>query len=114
MEDSGDALEVDLDDPFQAQMLDISQPITADEQMLRILKQQVCVCVSVCVDSGISSKVWACRLGMTTHLVQKAVDSVQGLQGCKTVFCAFMAALQGACILAEGSLVYQPSCTPVL
>ena len=49
MEDSGDALDVDLDDPFQAQMLDISQPIIADEQMLQVLKQQVCVCVSVCV-----------------------------------------------------------------
>ena len=41
MEDSGDALDIDLDDPFQAQMLDISQPIVADEHMLKCLKQQV-------------------------------------------------------------------------
>ena len=41
IEDSGDALDIDLDDPFQAQMLDISQPIVADEAMLKLLKQQV-------------------------------------------------------------------------
>ena len=41
IEDSGDALDIDLDDPFQAQMLDISQPIVADEHMLKCLKQQV-------------------------------------------------------------------------
>ena len=41
IEDSGDALDIDLDDPFQAQMLDISQPIVADEHMLKFLKQQV-------------------------------------------------------------------------
>ena len=41
IEDSGDALDIDLDDPFQAQMLDISQPIVADETMLKLLKQQV-------------------------------------------------------------------------
>ncbi|KAA6424241.1 MAG: intraflagellar transport protein [Trebouxia sp. A1-2] len=40
IEDSGDALDIDLDDPFQAQMLDISQPIVADEAMLKLLKQQ--------------------------------------------------------------------------
>lgn len=43
IEDSGDALDIDLDDPFQAQMLDISQPIVADEGMLKLLKQQVYV-----------------------------------------------------------------------
>ncbi len=42
IEDSGDALDIDLDDPFQTQMLDISQPIVADENMLKLLKQQVC------------------------------------------------------------------------
>ena len=41
LEDSGDALDIDLDDPFQAQMLDITQPIVADETMLKRLKQQV-------------------------------------------------------------------------
>lgn len=41
IEDSGDALDIDLDDPFQAQMLDIAQPIVADEHMLKHLKQQV-------------------------------------------------------------------------
>lgn len=41
IEDSGDALDINLDDPFQAQMLDISQPIVADEHMLQCLKQQV-------------------------------------------------------------------------
>lgn len=41
IEDSGDALDIDLDDPFQAQMLDIAQPIVADEHMLKRLKQQV-------------------------------------------------------------------------
>ena len=51
---------------------------------------------------------------MATHLVRRAVDSVQGLQDCKTVFCAFMATLQGACTLAEGSYVYQPSHMPAL
>lgn len=40
LEDSGDALDLDLDDRFQAQMLDISQPIVADDNMLRTLKQQ--------------------------------------------------------------------------
>ncbi|KAL0031263.1 hypothetical protein WJX77_012099 [Trebouxia sp. C0004] len=40
IEDSGDALDIDLGDPFQAQMLDISQPIVADEAMLKLLKQQ--------------------------------------------------------------------------
>ena len=42
IEDSGDALDIDLDDPFQAQMLDIAQPIVADDHMLKCLKQQVC------------------------------------------------------------------------
>ena len=42
IEDSGDALDIDLDDPFQAQMLDIAQPIVADDNMLKCLKQQVC------------------------------------------------------------------------
>ena len=42
LEDSGDALDVDLNDPFQAQMLDITQPIVADEHVLQTLKQQVC------------------------------------------------------------------------
>ncbi len=50
IEDSGDALDIDLDDAFQAQMLDISQPIVADEAMLKLLKQQVrhvlCACYS--------------------------------------------------------------------
>lgn len=41
IEDSGDALDIDLDDPFQAQMLDITQPIVADDHMLKCLKQQV-------------------------------------------------------------------------
>ena len=41
IEDSGDALDIDLDDPLQAQMLDISQPIVAGEHMLKCLKQQV-------------------------------------------------------------------------
>lgn len=41
IDDSGDALDIDLDNPFQEQMLDISQPIVADEQVLRHLKQQV-------------------------------------------------------------------------
>ena len=48
IEDSGDALDIDLDDPFQAQMLDISQPIVADEHMLKCLKQQVC-CLWPCI-----------------------------------------------------------------
>lgn len=42
LEDSGDALDLDLDDAFQAQMLDISQPIVADQHMLQTLKQQAC------------------------------------------------------------------------
>lgn len=41
IEDSGDALDIDLDDPLQAQMLDISQPIVAGKDMLKRLKQQV-------------------------------------------------------------------------
>lgn len=41
IEDSGDALDIDLDDPFQTQMLDISHPVVADEHMLKCLKQQV-------------------------------------------------------------------------
>lgn len=41
IEDSGDALDIDLDDPLQAQMLDISQPIVAGEHVLKCLKQQV-------------------------------------------------------------------------
>ncbi|KAL3157460.1 hypothetical protein ABBQ32_011927 [Trebouxia sp. C0010 RCD-2024] len=40
IEDSGDALDIDLDDPFQTQMLDISHPVVADEHMLKCLKQQ--------------------------------------------------------------------------
>ena len=51
LEDSGDALDIDLDDPFQAQMLDITQPIVADESMLKRLKQQVGSCPTcfICV-----------------------------------------------------------------
>lgn len=43
IEDSGDALDIDLDDPFQAQMLDISHPVVADKHMLKCLKQQVLI-----------------------------------------------------------------------
>ena len=49
IEDSGDALDVDLDDPFQAQMLDISQPMIADEQVLQALKQQACYACCIVV-----------------------------------------------------------------
>lgn len=61
IEDSGDALDIDLDDPFQAQMLDISQPIVADEHMLKCLKQQVHYSCIACPSSAPYAHCHRCR-----------------------------------------------------
>ena len=67
IEDSGDALDIDLDDPFQAQMLDISQPIVADEAMLKLLKQQVRHALYACYAQAAEATCQACVVCMLPY-----------------------------------------------